>query len=62
MLQQHIIFPSICIGVKINTEGKLDAHAWLTLYNELINDTADNIVQYKEITDTQSVSQHILNL
>ena len=61
LLEQHNVFPHICIGVKINEEGKLDAHAWLTLYDELINDTTDNITQYKEITDTQSLSQRSLN-
>lgn len=58
MLNKQEIFPSMCIGVKIDSKGLLQAHAWLTLHGELINDTRENISQYQQITDTQSVFKY----
>ncbi|MFC3093318.1 lasso peptide biosynthesis B2 protein [Alteromonas sediminis] len=58
LLNQQGIAPTLHIGVKFDDNKQLAAHAWLSLVGECLNDTADNVAQYSEITDdTQKLIQ-----
>jgi len=58
LLAQQGIYPTVHIGVKFNVQKQLTAHAWLSFAGECLNDTADNVAQYSEITDnTQQLVQ-----
>ena len=43
------------IGVKIETNGQVAAHSWISANGRLVNDSPEEIGQYKEITHNNAL-------
>jgi hypothetical protein len=46
LLQRRGIGADVCIGVRYNTQGQFESHAWLEWNGEVLNDAADVARQY----------------
>lgn len=59
LLQQKRIYPQLHIGVKFDDDQTLAAHSWLSLHGNLINDSAENIHSYTELTNNENLEQYV---
>jgi len=59
LLSKRNIHSKLHIGVKI-TSGTLKAHAWLTCNHRIINDSTDEVHQYKELTPGDDIKPESL--
>ena len=50
MLARRQMNTTLHIGVKFESQQELAAHAWISANKQLLNDTQQNVAQYREIT------------